>query len=70
MTRPGVAATGLLTTGEVAAAFRRSQRTVRDWAATGLLPCHRTPGGRYRYRRADVDALRGGTAPVHGRAAS
>ena len=76
MTAPGAASTGLLTTPEVAAMFRVTPRTVREWARTGWLPpCFRTPGGRRRrgyrrYRRAEVAALLNGTQVVYGRGMS
>lgn len=41
----------------VAAALRVSARTVNRWAIEGLLPYIRTPGGRRRFRRSDVEAL-------------
>ena len=46
-----------LTPAEVAAAFRVSAKTVRRWAAAGYLKPGRTPGGRPRYRAAEVRAL-------------
>lgn len=46
-----------LTPAEVAAAFRVSAKTVRRWAAAGHLRPGRAPGGRPRYRAADVRAL-------------
>jgi len=57
-----VAATGpdedrLLTPGEVAAMFRVTTETVRRWSKTGKLTVIRTPGGRPRYREAEVRAL-------------
>ena len=32
-----------------------SIKTVSRWAKLGLLPAIKTPGGRLRFRRADVD---------------
>lgn len=46
----------LLTTAEVAAAFRVTPRTVRRWGQTGELECIRVRG-TMRFRRADVAAL-------------
>ena len=74
MTQPGAASTGLLTTPEVAAMFRVTPRTVREWDRTGLLrSCFRTPGGRRRrgyrrYRRADVTDLLTGRKAMRGAA--
>jgi excisionase family DNA binding protein len=47
----------LLTAAEVAALFRVGTVTVGRWALSGRLPSVRTPGGRRRYREADVAAL-------------
>jgi excisionase family DNA binding protein len=51
----------LLTTAEVARVFKVARSTVSNWAAQGLLPHTRTPSGRLRFRRTDVeDVLRRG----------
>lgn len=34
-----------------------SEETVREWARSGLVPAVRTPGGRYKFRTEDIDAL-------------
>ncbi|GAA4141418.1 helix-turn-helix domain-containing protein [Actinomadura keratinilytica] len=47
----------LLTTAEVAALFRVARSTVSGWASRGLLPPVRTPSGRLRFHRADIEAL-------------
>jgi excisionase family DNA binding protein len=47
----------LLTTVEVAEACKVDPNTVSRWAREGLIPFITLPGGRLRYRRADVDAL-------------
>jgi excisionase family DNA binding protein len=48
----------LITTAEVARLAGVNVRTVRRWCEAGhLVPAARTPGGRRRYRRADVVAL-------------
>lgn len=52
--------TELLTPGEVAKIFRVSPKTVARWAAVGMLPVVRTPGGHGRFRRSDVDELLAG----------
>jgi excisionase family DNA binding protein len=39
----------LLTGHEVAALYRVEQKTVSRWAAAGLLPAVKTPGGQYRF---------------------
>lgn len=47
----------LMTQAEVADLFRVSAVTVGKWADDGLLPHFKTPGGRRRFRRADVEAF-------------
>jgi excisionase family DNA binding protein len=47
----------LLMTGEVAALFRVSPKTVARWSRSGDLAAVRTKGGHRRYRKEDVDAL-------------
>ena len=47
----------LLTTAEVARRFRVDRNTVYRWRRIGILPFIRTPGGAFRYREPDVDAL-------------
>lgn len=47
----------LLTSTQVAKTFGVSAETVRNWAEAGKLPHLRTPGGQYRFRRADVEAF-------------
>lgn len=44
----------LLTPAEVADLFRVDPKTVSRWAARGLIPVIRTPGGHGRFRRDDV----------------
>lgn len=46
-----------LTSGAVAKIFGVTPETVTNWADEGKLPSFRTPGGHYRFRRADVDAF-------------
>jgi len=46
----------LLTSSEVAALFRVAPKTVGRWVSAGVLPAMRTPGGRYRFRVADIRA--------------
>lgn len=48
----------LLTSGGVATVLQVVPQTIARWADDGTLPCHRTPGGHRRFRRADVLALR------------
>lgn len=55
-----------LTLAEAAALLGMSQRTVRRWADRGLLPMTRSPSG-YRFRRADVEAIRVRPEPGNGR---
>jgi excisionase family DNA binding protein len=54
---------GLLTPGEVADRFRVTTETVRRWTNAGKLGSVRTPGGRRRYREAEVRALLAGVLP-------
>ncbi|MDP9167488.1 MAG: helix-turn-helix domain-containing protein [Actinomycetota bacterium] len=50
-----------LTQSEVADLFRVSAVTVGKWADDGLLPHFKTPGGRRRFRREDVELFLGRT---------
>lgn len=47
----------LLRPEQVAVRFNVSPRTVTYWAWRGKLPSVRTPGGQYRFRPSDVNAL-------------
>lgn len=47
----------LLTSAEVATAYRVTTTTVRRWVAAGELEAIRLPGGRLRFRRADVERI-------------
>ena len=47
----------LLKTGDVAAQFDVTERTVINWVNAGRLPALRTVGGHLRFRKADVLAL-------------
>ncbi|MBI4729751.1 MAG: helix-turn-helix domain-containing protein, partial [Acidobacteria bacterium] len=49
--------TTLLRSGEVAALFQVSRRTVIEWARSGKLPFITTPGGHRRYPSAEVRAM-------------
>ena len=50
----------LLTTSEVAERFRVDTSAVRRWVAKGqLVPTLTTPGGRYRFDEASLDAFAG-----------
>jgi excisionase family DNA binding protein len=46
----------LLSSGDVAVLLNVAPKTVSHWAANGVLPSIRTPGGHRRYRWADVRA--------------
>lgn len=48
-----------LTTSEVASRLFGgvSMRTVQLWAKTGKLPAVQTPGGTWRFRREDIEAV-------------
>jgi excisionase family DNA binding protein len=54
----------LLRPDQVAKVFNVSPRTVTYWAWTGRLPSVKTPGGHYRFRPADLDALLASPAEV------
>ena len=47
----------LLTSGEVAAQFQVTSKTVTRWAAAGRIDSIRTLGGHRRFRESDVLAL-------------
>jgi excisionase family DNA binding protein len=47
----------LLTTSDVAALCNVHPETVRRWAETGQVPAIVLPGGRLRFRPADIAAL-------------
>jgi len=54
----GAADLRLMTTKEVAAALRVSEKTVLELVSTERLrPIRLTPRGRYRFRREEIDAL-------------
>ena len=46
-----------MTQAEVAEVFRVSAVTVGKWADDGLLPHFKTPGGRRRFLREDVQSF-------------
>lgn len=45
------------TPGQVADLFSVSLQTVSAWANEGLLPHFRTPGGKRRFPRSEIDAM-------------
>jgi excisionase family DNA binding protein len=47
----------LLTVSEVAQELRVHTATVGRWAREGRVPAIKLPGGTFRFRREDVDAL-------------
>lgn len=49
----------LLTPGEVGDMLRVDTKTVAKWAQAGRLSSVRTPGGHRRFRRAEIEILRG-----------
>jgi excisionase family DNA binding protein len=53
----GLPAEELLTTAEVATLFRVDPQTVRRWALADKLTDIKTPGGRRRFRAAEVRVL-------------
>jgi len=52
----------LLTTREAAKVAHVSAITIRRAVEAGKLPALRTPGGHFRFRRSDVEALLTGSA--------
>lgn len=52
-----------LTSGQVAELFGVVPETVAVWADEGKLPHFKTPGGRRRFRRSDVEALIASVGP-------
>lgn len=49
--------TTLMSAQEVATVFAVPRSTVSRWAKAGKLPSFKTPGGRYRFERAEVEKL-------------
>ena len=47
----------LLTPGEVAKLFRVDVKSVARWAARGLIPSIKTPGGHRRFKESEILAL-------------
>lgn len=47
--------TGLLTAGEVSRMFRVSRQAVSAWIRLGKIPAFKTPGGRHRILRSDIN---------------
>jgi excisionase family DNA binding protein len=56
----------LLNRREVAALFGVAPRTITRWATSGRLTPLRTPGGHFRFRADEVDALRTGAGTGEG----
>ena len=46
-----------MTTGQVAAFFGVTRRTVQKWADEGVLPCSRTLGGDRRFDRGELERI-------------
>ena len=44
---------------DAAALLRTTPETLRKWVKRGLVPCNKTPGGRFFFRRSDVRVLAG-----------
>lgn len=51
----------LLTAVEVAEEFRLDPETIRRWARDGRIEWIKLPGGQYRFRRSDIEAITGQT---------
>lgn len=47
----------VLTAPQVAARLQVTAETVRDWARSGKVPAITLPGGQYRFRREDIEAI-------------
>ena len=47
----------LMTTSEVAAFLKLGVHTIRRYTLSNKLQARRLPGGEFRYRREDVEAL-------------
>jgi len=47
-----------LTSKQAARLMGAGPSSIKRWAESGELPCHRTPGGHRRFRRGDVERLR------------
>lgn len=56
----------LLRSRDVAGLFDVTERTVLNWAASGVLPSFRTFGGHLRFRDGDIAPLLGRMAPEEG----
>lgn len=50
----------LMTPREVAARFRVDEKTPARWAKSGRIPGLKTPGGAWRFRRNEIEALLAG----------
>lgn len=50
----------LLTVNDVAAYYRVTPRTVRDWVKKGVLKPVRTPGGRLRFLESALPKMAAG----------
>jgi excisionase family DNA binding protein len=59
-----------LSTNSVAEMYGVARQTVYRWAKAGLIPCQRTPGGIYRFPRAEVEAQFAGETKPSEEAAS
>ena len=46
-----------LTASQVAERFLVSEETAREWAQSGKVPAMKLPGGQYRFRREDIEAM-------------
>jgi excisionase family DNA binding protein len=53
-----------LTAEQVAERFEITTETARAWARTGKVPAIKLPGGHYRFRRSDIEAIERGETPA------
>lgn len=47
----------LLTTAQAAVELGVCNWTIRSWVSEGKLPARRLPGGQFRIRRSDLEAI-------------
>gem|GEM_PF-1631126 len=52
-----------LTAEQVAERFDITAETARAWARSGKVQAIRLPGGQYRFRREDIEAIERGETP-------
>jgi excisionase family DNA binding protein len=53
-----------LTAEQVAERFEITAETARAWARAGKVSAIKLPGGQYRFRREDIEAIERGETPA------